>query len=90
MSNVYCYVGLLGDCRPFLSPLKTLLTLDSIPSIITAVEMFPPTPARVICCFTDWCNENTEVALRSQNFITEPLSRLEMNDIVRQVDFINR
>ena len=23
-------------------------------------------------------NENTEVALRSQNFITEPLSRLEM------------
>ena len=30
------------------------------------------------------------MALRSQNFITEPLSRLEMNDIVRQVDFINR
>ena len=46
--------------------------------------------ARVVCCFTDWCNENTEVAVRSQNFITEPLSRLEMNDIVRQVDFINR
>ena len=44
----------------------------------------------MICCFTDWCNENTEVAVRSQNFITEPLSRLEMNDIVRQVDFINR
>ena len=79
----------IADCRPFLSPLTTLLAPDSIPSIIT-VKMFPPTPARVICCFTDWCNENTEVALRSQNFITEPLSRLEMNDIVRQVDFINR
>ena len=76
---------------PFSPPsFTTLLTPDIIPSIITAVEMFPPTPARVICCFTDWCNENTEVALRSQNFITEPLSRLEMNDIVRQVDFINR
>ena len=49
-----------------------------------------PTPARVICCFTDWCNEDTEVAVRSKNFITEPLSRLQMNDIVKQVDFINR
>ena len=49
-----------------------------------------PTPARVICCFTDWCNENTEVAVRSKNFIREPLTRLEMNDIVRQVDFIKR
>ena len=56
----------------------------NIPSIIAS------TPARVICCFTDWCNENTEVAVRSKNFIREPLTRLEMNDIVRQVDFINR
>ena len=28
------------------------------------------------------------MALRSQNFVTEPLSRLEMRNIVRQVDFI--
>ena len=30
------------------------------------------------------------MALRSKNFVTEPLSRLEMRNIVRQVDFINR
>ena len=44
----------------------------------------------ILAQLTNWCNESTEVALRSKNFITEPLSRLEMDDIVRQVDFINR
>ena len=59
-------------------------------SSLTTNNYCVPTPATVICCFTDWCNEDSEVAVRSKNFLTEPLSRLRMNDIVKQVDFINR
>ena len=46
--------------------------------------------AQVLCCFTDRCNENVETAVTSKQLVPDPLSRAEMESIIKKVDQIRR